>query len=67
LIEITEIRRHLMLLLHFGSMSKETANYNTTRFATEVMPKLRDHFSDWDDRWWPTTSLPKLANEGSGK
>jgi alkanesulfonate monooxygenase SsuD/methylene tetrahydromethanopterin reductase-like flavin-dependent oxidoreductase (luciferase family) len=58
---------HLMLLLHFGSMSKETANYNSTRFATEVMPKLRDHFSEWDDRWWPTTGLEKLANEGSDK
>jgi alkanesulfonate monooxygenase SsuD/methylene tetrahydromethanopterin reductase-like flavin-dependent oxidoreductase (luciferase family) len=44
---------HLMLLCHFGSMPKETAMYNTSRFATEVMPKLRHRFSEWEDKWWP--------------
>ena len=44
---------HLMLLLHFGNMSKELAYENTSRFATEVMPKLRDKFSQWDDPWYP--------------
>ena len=38
-------------------MSKETVFYNTQRFADEVMPKLRDRFSDWDDKWWPKDTL----------
>lgn len=58
---------HLMLLLHFGNMSREVATYNTERFASEVMPKLRDHFDDWEDRWWPTDTLPTLANAGGGR
>ncbi len=44
---------HLMLLLQFGNMGKELAKYNTKLFADEVMPKMRDLFSDWEDRWWP--------------
>ncbi|MBO0893061.1 MAG: LLM class flavin-dependent oxidoreductase [Acidimicrobiales bacterium] len=56
---------HLMLLLHFGNMSREVATHNTERFATEVMPKLRDHFGDWEDRWWPRDTVPRLANAES--
>ncbi len=44
---------HLMLLLQFGNMSKELAKYNTKLFAEQVMPKLRDLFAEWEDRWWP--------------
>src|SRR6185436_12808988 len=44
---------HLMALLHFGNMSKETTLYNTRMFATEVMPRLRARFSEWEDRWFP--------------
>jgi alkanesulfonate monooxygenase SsuD/methylene tetrahydromethanopterin reductase-like flavin-dependent oxidoreductase (luciferase family) len=44
---------HLMLLLHFGNMPKETTLYNTTRFAKEVIPRLKNRFSEWDDKWWP--------------
>ena len=44
---------HLMLLLHFGNMKKETVLYNTRRFAEDVAPKLRDRFNDWEDHWWP--------------
>ena len=44
---------HLMLLLQFGNMSKQLAKYNTKLFAGQVMPKMRDLFSDWNDRWWP--------------
>ncbi|WP_218127481.1 LLM class flavin-dependent oxidoreductase [Belnapia rosea] len=44
---------HLMLLLQFGNMSKQLTKYNTRLFAEQVMPKLRDLFSDWEDRWWP--------------
>ncbi|HUZ74712.1 MAG TPA: LLM class flavin-dependent oxidoreductase [Stellaceae bacterium] len=44
---------HLMVLLHFGNMPKETTLYNTTRFATEIIPRLRHRYSEWEDRWWP--------------
>jgi alkanesulfonate monooxygenase SsuD/methylene tetrahydromethanopterin reductase-like flavin-dependent oxidoreductase (luciferase family) len=44
---------HLMLLLQFGTMGKELTLYNTRLFAERVMPKLRDIFGDWEDRWWP--------------
>jgi alkanesulfonate monooxygenase SsuD/methylene tetrahydromethanopterin reductase-like flavin-dependent oxidoreductase (luciferase family) len=49
---------HLMLLLQFGNLSKERTLENTARFIGEVAPKLRDRFSEWDDKWWPTQSLP---------
>ena len=44
---------HLMLLLHFGNLKRETVLYNTERFAKEVIPKLRGKFTEWEDRWWP--------------
>jgi len=44
----------LMLLMQFGNMSKEVANYNTRICAERVLPKLRPHFDDrWENRWWP--------------
>jgi alkanesulfonate monooxygenase SsuD/methylene tetrahydromethanopterin reductase-like flavin-dependent oxidoreductase (luciferase family) len=52
---------HLMLLLHFGSMNKETTMANTALFAEKVMPKLRPRYGEWEDRWWPTQSLPEVA------
>jgi alkanesulfonate monooxygenase SsuD/methylene tetrahydromethanopterin reductase-like flavin-dependent oxidoreductase (luciferase family) len=48
---------HLMLLLQFGNLSKATTMMNTERFISEVAPKLRDRFNEWDDKWWPTQSL----------
>ncbi len=47
---------HLMVLLHFGNMIKETVKYNTEFFAREVMPKLSGLFSDWEDEYWPSDS-----------
>jgi alkanesulfonate monooxygenase SsuD/methylene tetrahydromethanopterin reductase-like flavin-dependent oxidoreductase (luciferase family) len=44
---------HLMLLLHFGNMPRETTLYNTSRFAKEIIPRLKNRFSEWDDKWWP--------------
>jgi hypothetical protein len=49
---------HLMLLLQFGNLPKERAFENTARFIGEVAPKLRDRFNEWDDKWFPTQSLP---------
>jgi alkanesulfonate monooxygenase SsuD/methylene tetrahydromethanopterin reductase-like flavin-dependent oxidoreductase (luciferase family) len=44
---------HLMLLLQFGNMGKDLANYNTRLFAQKVLPQIRDLFDDeWEDHWW---------------
>ncbi len=43
----------LMLLLQFGNMSHDLAQYNTRLYAEKVLPQLRDLFSEWDNRWWP--------------
>jgi alkanesulfonate monooxygenase SsuD/methylene tetrahydromethanopterin reductase-like flavin-dependent oxidoreductase (luciferase family) len=52
---------HLMVLAQYGDMSKEVTMYNTTLFAKEVMPKLRYKFSEYEDRWWPSTGLETIA------
>ncbi|MPY93223.1 MAG: LLM class flavin-dependent oxidoreductase [Acidimicrobiia bacterium] len=52
---------HLMLLLQFGNLPKERVYENTSRFIGEVAPKLRDRFDEWDDKWYPTQSLPAEA------
>ena len=44
---------HLMLLCQFGDMPRELTLKNTELFAKEVMPHLRDIWSDYEDRWWP--------------
>ncbi len=44
---------HLMLLLQYGNMSKDTTKYNTRLFAEKVMPRVKDLFGDWEDKWWP--------------
>ena len=50
---------NLMLLLQFGNMSKELANYNTKLFAEKVIPQLADLFeNEWEHQWWPNP-LPK--------
>jgi alkanesulfonate monooxygenase SsuD/methylene tetrahydromethanopterin reductase-like flavin-dependent oxidoreductase (luciferase family) len=69
---------HVLLLLHFGNMPHETVLYNTTRFAREVIPKLRHRFNEWEDKWWPRDTLADirkpapigmaaLASEASGQ
>ncbi len=55
---------HLLALLHFGNMSKETTLYNTRMFAEHVMPRLRARFSEWEDRWFPRE--PALAPQPPG-
>jgi alkanesulfonate monooxygenase SsuD/methylene tetrahydromethanopterin reductase-like flavin-dependent oxidoreductase (luciferase family) len=44
----------LLLLMQFGNMSRELTFHNTELFAKRVMPQLRDVFSEWENRWWPT-------------
>jgi hypothetical protein len=42
-------------------MPRETVLYNTQRFARDVMPRLRNVWDEWEDRWWPRDTLPELA------
>ena len=51
---------HVMLLMHFGNMPHETTLYNTSRFAKEVIPKLRHRFSEFEDKWWPKDTLDNI-------
>ena len=44
---------NLMLLLHFGNMPKPLVMKNTELFAREVMPYVKDMWSDYENRWWP--------------
>jgi alkanesulfonate monooxygenase SsuD/methylene tetrahydromethanopterin reductase-like flavin-dependent oxidoreductase (luciferase family) len=44
---------HLITGLHMGSMPPELVRKNTELFAREVMPHLRDMWSEWDDKWSP--------------
>ena len=55
MIEAVKLLRvgHLMCLLHIGTMSKELTFKNMELFSREVMPGIRDMWSEYDDRWWP--------------
>ena len=49
---------HLMMLVQFGSLGKELAQYNTKLFAEKVMPRVRGLCSAWEDTWWPAPMAP---------
>ncbi len=44
---------HLMVLPQFGDMPRDKAFENIGRFARDVAPRLRDRYSQWEDRWYP--------------
>ena len=44
---------HLMCLLHIGTMPKDLTLKNTDLFVKEVMPAIKDLWSEYDDPWWP--------------
>jgi alkanesulfonate monooxygenase SsuD/methylene tetrahydromethanopterin reductase-like flavin-dependent oxidoreductase (luciferase family) len=45
---------NVLMLLHFGNMSRELTKYNTNLFATKVLPQIKDVFEDkWEHHWWP--------------
>jgi alkanesulfonate monooxygenase SsuD/methylene tetrahydromethanopterin reductase-like flavin-dependent oxidoreductase (luciferase family) len=44
---------HLMVLCHFGNMSRERTLQNTELFAKHVLPELHTMWYDWEDNWWP--------------
>lgn len=45
---------HVMLLCQMGNMPDALARENTQRFAQDVMPHLKDLWSDYTDHWYPT-------------
>ena len=60
---IRELRvGNLMLLLHFGDMPKDITLKNTELFAREVMPYVRDIWSEYETRWWPKT-MPQTITD----
>src|SRR5947207_1272767 len=42
---------HLMILIQIGSMPPELVRKSTELFAREVMPSMRDLWSEWEDKW----------------
>jgi len=50
---------HLMILQQIGSMPPELVRKSTNLFATEVMPYMRDLWTDFEDRWSPKRDLPQ--------
>jgi hypothetical protein len=42
-----------MILIQLGSMPPELVRKSTQLFAGEVMPYLRDLWSEWEDKWSP--------------
>jgi hypothetical protein len=43
----------LMILQHFGNIPHELTLKNTQLFAQEVMPYMKDLWTEWKDRWYP--------------
>jgi hypothetical protein len=44
---------HLMILMQLGSMPPELVRKSTEMFAREVMPHMRDLWTEWEDKWSP--------------
>jgi alkanesulfonate monooxygenase SsuD/methylene tetrahydromethanopterin reductase-like flavin-dependent oxidoreductase (luciferase family) len=44
---------HIVSLMHIGNMPLEKTLYNTELFGSKVIPQLRDHFSEYEDKWSP--------------
>ena len=68
LIEAAKMLRvgHLMCLLHIGSMPKELTIKNTELFAKEVMPAVKNLWTEYPDPWWPekvNTTSPAVVGD----
>ncbi len=55
---------NLMLLCQMGNMPDALARENTQRFAQDVMPSLRNLWSDYEDHWYPVP-LTERAKPGA--
>ncbi|MQG81434.1 MAG: LLM class flavin-dependent oxidoreductase [SAR202 cluster bacterium] len=68
LVEAAKMLRvgHLMCLLHIGSMPKELTLKNTELFAKEVMPAVKNLWTEYPDPWWPekvNTTSPAVVGD----
>ena len=56
---------HLMCLLHIGSMPKDLTRKNMELFTRQVMPAIKDIWSEYNDPWWPArVGEPSAASVG---
>lgn len=47
---------HLMVMMHFGNMPREKVQRSSELFAREVLPALREVWTEWPDRWYPSVA-----------
>ena len=43
---------HMMLLMQLGNLNRERTMKNVQLVGTEVLPHVRDLWSEWEDKWW---------------
>jgi alkanesulfonate monooxygenase SsuD/methylene tetrahydromethanopterin reductase-like flavin-dependent oxidoreductase (luciferase family) len=59
---VTELRiGQLITCMHLGNLPEEVAANNTQLVGTKVIPKLRDIWSEYEDRWTPKVSQERVA------
>ena len=59
---VTEFRiGQLITCMHMGNLPEEVAALNNELFATSVIPKLRNVWSEYEDRWTPRVSQERIA------
>lgn len=51
----------LIATCHIGNLPAEVAHKNTTLFGQEVIPHLRDVWSEYEDHWTPKVSQERVA------
>jgi alkanesulfonate monooxygenase SsuD/methylene tetrahydromethanopterin reductase-like flavin-dependent oxidoreductase (luciferase family) len=51
----------LITCMHLGNLPEETALHNTELFGSQVIPKLRGLWSEYEDRWTPKVSQERVA------
>jgi alkanesulfonate monooxygenase SsuD/methylene tetrahydromethanopterin reductase-like flavin-dependent oxidoreductase (luciferase family) len=51
----------LITCMHMGNLPEEVAAKNNHLFGTQVIPKLRDIWSEYEDRWTPEESQKRVA------
>jgi alkanesulfonate monooxygenase SsuD/methylene tetrahydromethanopterin reductase-like flavin-dependent oxidoreductase (luciferase family) len=59
---VTELRLgQLITCMHLGNLPEEVAAQNNELVGTHVIPKLRDIWSEYEDRWTPRVSQERVA------
>ena len=53
--------RTLITCMHIGNLPEEVAAQNNELVGTKVIPKLRDIWSEYEDRWTPKVSQERVA------